>query len=158
MAFIVAVPTLLIVFARAKAALVFVSLCLGSVLSVFVGDTALDMVQTFVRGYSPTTQAIVQFGLLLLPMLLTILFLSRTVRGSKWIINIFPALLTGLMTLYLVVPLLPPGTMYGIYGTTIWEQLTQYQAILVGTAALATLAQLWASGGTLRHKRARRSK
>lgn len=153
LAIIVFVPTALIVLARAKAALVFMALCVGSVLSVLVGDAALDMVQLFARSYSATTQSWVQLGLLLAPALLTILFLSRTVSGSKWFINLFPALLTGVLTVFLVVPLLPPGTMNAIYATDVWDQLTQYQAILIGVAAVSSLAQLWAGGASVRSKK-----
>lgn len=152
MALIVAVPTLLIVVLRAKAALVFMALCVGAVLSTFVGDSALDMVQTFVRGYNTNTQALVQIGLLVLPMLLTLLFLSRTLSSSKTLINIFPALLTGVVTLLLVAPLLPPGTANGLYGTEAWNQLTAYQAAIVSVAALSSLAQLWSGGHGAREK------
>lgn len=153
MGLIVAVPTLLIILTRSKAALVFMALCVGSVLSVLVGDTALDMVQLFVRDYSVTTQAGVQLGLLLAPALLTLLFLNRSVKGSKWILNIFPALLTGIATLYLVVPLLTEGAKFAIYDTQAWTELYQYQAILISAAALSSLVQLWAGGKAARHKR-----
>lgn len=129
MALIVAVPALLIVLARAKAALVFMALCVGTVLSTFVGDSALDMVQTFFKGYNTTTQAIVQIGLLVLPMLLTLLFLAKTLSSSQFLINIFPAILTGVTVLLLVTPLLPAGTMNSIYGTEVWSQLTAYQLL-----------------------------
>lgn len=152
MALIVAVPTLLITLLRVKAAFVFMALCVGLVLSTFVGDSALDMVQTFVRGYNTTTQSIVQIGLLVVPMLLTLLFLARTLAASKLFINLFPAALTGVVTLLAITPLLPPGTMNSIYGTEIWTQLTQYQAALVSVAALSSLAQLWSGGHAARTK------
>ena len=88
MALIVAAPTILIVLTRTKAALVFMALCVGSVLTTFVGDTALDMVQLFTRSYSQTTLAGVKLGLLILPALLTMLYLSRMVAGSKMIMNL----------------------------------------------------------------------
>jgi hypothetical protein len=153
LALLVVIPTALIVLARVKAAFVFMALCVGSVLSVSVGDAALDMVQTFVRGYSTTTASFVQLGLLLIPALLTLLFLSRTVSGSKWLLNLPPAILTGLMTLYLTVPLLPPGTNHAIYGTDIWSKLDQYQALLIAVAAIFSLTQLWAGGTAARHKK-----
>ncbi len=152
-ALIVAAPTLLIMLTRTKAALVFMALCVGSVLATFVGDTALDMVQLFTRSYSQTTMASVQIGLLVVPALLTMLFLGRMVAGSKMLMNLFPALLAGVMTLYLIVPYLPEGTRYGIQDTTIWIQVVQYQAILVSAAALISLGQLWAGGVSARQKK-----
>lgn len=158
MAGIVAITTLLIVLARTKAALVFMALCVGAVLSNYVGDTALDMAQLFIKGYTETTGALVQIGLLLLPVLLTLLFLSRTISSSKFILNIFPALLTGIAVLFLVVPLLPPGTSGSIYATDTWNQLAQYQAALLSAAALLSLAQLWAGGHASRIKDKRHKK
>lgn len=152
MAVIAGVPALLIMVARAKAGLVFMSLAVGSVLSIFVGDTSLEMVQTFMRGFNTTTQSIVQIGLLLAPMLLTLLFLRHTLSSSKMLFNLLPAVLTGVTTLFLLVPLLPPGTMYQIYGTSFWNQLAQYQAALISAGALVSLAQLWAGGHSLKVK------
>ena len=156
MGLIVAVPALLIVLSGTKAALVFMALCVGSVLSTLVGDTALDMVQLFTRSYSQGTLAGVKIGLLMLPALLTILFLSRTLAGSKKITNIFPALLTGLMALFLTVPFLPDTAMEGVYSTDVWNQLAQYQPIIVSVAVLLTLGQLWAGGASLRHRNKRK--
>lgn len=151
MALIVAAPTILIVLTRTKAALVFMALCVGSVLTTFVGDTALDMVQLFTRSYSQTTLAGVKLGLLILPALLTMLFLSRMVAGSKMIMNLLPALLTGIVTLYLVVPVLPDGVSGSIMANSVWTELVQYQSILVGATSLISLGQLWASGASARH-------
>ncbi len=158
MAIIGLVPVLLIVLARVKAAFVFMSLAVGVILSNYVGDTALDMVQTFVRGYNATTQSMVQIGLLIVPVLLTLLFLNRSLSNNKTIINIFPAILTGLTVLFLVVPLLPPGTSNGIYGNSIWLRLGSYQAALISAAALISLAQLWGSGHGSRDKDKKKKK
>lgn len=155
MAIIVAVPTLAITLFRVKAALVFMALCTGSVLSLLVGDAAQDMVQTFSSSYNTTTESFILLALLLAPVLLTLLFLNRTVSGSKLLINIFPAFLTGVTALFLVVPLLPDGTKVGIYNTATWDQLVQYQAILIGVAVSFSLGQLWAGGNSARHKKSK---
>jgi hypothetical protein len=157
-ALIAVAPTVLIALARARAAFVFMALCVGSVLSAFVGDQALDMVQLFARNYSAATQAGVAIGLLIAPALLTILFLNRTVSGSKWLINIIPAFLTGVTTLFLTVPLLSDGTQNAIYGTDLWGQLTRYQPLLIGAAALTSLIQLWAGGKAAKLKKNKHKK
>jgi hypothetical protein len=158
MAIIAGVPALLIVVTRTKAVFAFMALCVGVVLSTYVGDAAMDMVQTFIRNYNTTSQAAIQIGLLLAPMLLTILFLSRTLSKSKLVINLFPAILTGVATLFLVVPLLSPGTRGAVYATSIWDQVSQYQAAFISAAALIGLAQLWASGHGAKVKDKKKSK
>lgn len=158
MAAVVVVPVLLMFITGSKAASVFLALCAGSVLSTYVGDTALDMVQTFVRGYNETTMAAVEIGLLVFPALLTMLFLGRSQHGSQKIINIFPAVLTGMVALFMVVPLLPSATMKSVQATEAWQQLYAYQAIFVGAAVLFSLFQLWASGSSSRHKKGKHGK
>ncbi len=152
---IVAVPAILITLVGANAGMVFLSLCVGSLLSSFVGDAALDMVQTLVSGYNPTTQAFVQLGLLLLPVLLTLLFLGRSVFGSSKLMNLFPAILTGIMILFLAVPLLPEGTRYGIYGTQVWQEIIKYQALFIGAVCLFSLGQLWSNGRPAKDKKSK---
>lgn len=153
MALIAGIPVALILLLRVKAAMVFMALCAGSVLSTFVSDAALDLLQMFDRSYSSTTEAVVQIGLLLLPALLTIVFLRFTVAGSAFVFNLLPSILTGVMTLLLVVPLLPPGTSNGVTGTNIWDQIVQYQAVLVGSAVFISVMQLWSGGRSARHKK-----
>lgn len=153
MALIAGIPFALICLLRVKAAMVFMALCAGSVLTTYVSDAALDLMQMFVRNYSDSTQAFVQIGLLLLPAVLTLIFLRATVSGSGFVLNLLPAILTGIVTLYLVVPLLPPGTSNSITGTSIWDQLIQFQAVLVGSAVLFSVLQLWSGGRAARHKR-----
>ncbi|MCA9329646.1 hypothetical protein KDA11_03290 [Candidatus Saccharibacteria bacterium] len=155
---IVGAPVALIVLSRTKAALVFMALCVGSVLSTFVGDSALDMIQLFTRSYGATVSSSVQIGLLVAPALLTILFLGKTIRGSKALLNIFPAFLTGVMTLYLVTPNLPKSVRLAILATDIWRDLSQYQAIIVSTVVLLSLSQLWASGAAGRSRHLKKSK
>lgn len=153
MAAIVAVPAVLVTLLRVKAAYVFMSLCVGSVLSLFVGDAALDMAQTFMKSYSPTTEAIIQVGLLLAPVVLTIIFLTRSVSRSSWLINLLPAVLTGVVLLLLVVPFLSDATQSAIYATNVWSQLSQYQPIIVSVAVFMSLAQLWSTGKPPKDKR-----
>lgn len=153
MAIIAVVPFALICIFRAKAALVFMALCAGSVLTTFVSKTGLDLFQAFARSYSATTQSVVQISLLLLPAVLTILFLRATVSGTSFILNLLPAALTSIMTLYLVVPLLPPGTSNAVTGTSLWGQLVQYQAVIVGSAVVVSVLQLWSGSRSARHKK-----
>ena len=153
MALITAVPIVLMLVLRTKAALVFMALCAGSVLATFASKATLDLVQTFYSNYSYTAESVVLIALLVLPALLTIIFLRRTVTGPTFMINIVPTVLTGITALLLVVPLLPPGVRFSIFRTDIWGQLVQYQGVIVGAAVFMSCLQLWASSKGLKHKK-----
>ena len=56
MALITAVPIVLMLVLRTKAALVFMALCAGSVLATFASKATLDLVQTFYSNYSYTAE------------------------------------------------------------------------------------------------------
>lgn len=146
-------PILLITIFKAKASIVFLALCAGSVLTTFVGDAVLDLIQLFVRNYSDGLQVGISLALLLVPALLTILFVRGTVSGAKFVTNIILAVLTGVMTLYLAVPQLPKSIQNDIIGSSIWPTLLQYQGVLVGSAVFMSLMQLWVSGRSARHKK-----
>lgn len=158
MGLIALVPVALILVTRTKAAFVFMALTVGFALSSFVGDQALDMVQLFTRSYSQSTQTAVQIGLIAAPVLLTILFLSKTVTAAKVLFNIPPAMLTGITALFMIAPLLPDVIQNDVYGTSLWDQLVKYQPMLIGAGAFLCLLQMWATGASLRHKRRERHK
>ena len=152
-ALIAIVPVALMLLFRTKAALVFMALCAGSILATFSSKAVLDLTQMFYSNYSYVAESFVLITLLLLPALLTIVLLRRTVTGPTFIINIVPTILTGVTALLLVVPLLPPGVRYSIFKTEIWGQLVQYQGVIVGAAVFMSCLQLWASSKGLKHKK-----
>lgn len=146
LAAIVLVPVLVLLVLRINAALVFLSLCLGDVLVQFVGNDAKD----FFSMLSPTGRDIqpdnhmVSLVLLLLPTVLTAIFMIRTVRGKgRLLLNMLPAAGVGLLGALLVVPLLSPGLSHNIVRSDLWSEVQQAQDLIVGTSALVCLLVLW---------------
>lgn len=144
---IVLIPVIVLMFLRVNATLVFLSLCLGNILVQFVAPDANSFFQLFsarVPDEVGTGNDIVKIALLLLPVLLTSIFMIRTVQGKiKLALNLIPAAGVGLLGALLVVPLLPPGTSYGITGSELWQQVLMSQNLIVGVSALACLLVLW---------------
>lgn len=133
---LLAVPVVLLFLLKVNAALVFLSLCLGDVLVQFAGHDAASIIAGASTSAYATTSTI-QLGLLLAPVILTILFMLGTVHGqSKRILNLLPAIGVGLLTLLLVVPLLPPGLHYNIVHSSLWQNIQTYES---GIVALSTL-------------------
>lgn len=147
LALIVFLPVAFILFFRINAALVFLSLCLGYILMQFVAPDANSFFELFnakIPENNDQSSDIVKLVLLLLPAVLTSIFMIRTVIGTaKQFLNVLPALGVGLLGALLVVPLLPPGLSHNIVDSELWDQLLKAQNLIVGASALSCLLVLW---------------
>lgn len=145
---IVLVPVLFLILLRVNATLVFLSLCLGSVLVTYVVGDANSLVDWLSTSNATpkinTSQDNIKLVLLLLPVALTSIFMIRTVKGtSRQVMNALPAVGVGLLGALLVVPLLPPGLAHNIVRTDLWDQLHKAQDIIIGGSAVVCLLVLW---------------
>ena len=147
LAAIMAVPVVAILLLRINAALVFMALCLGSVLTQFVADDAgwlMTLASPTVPQAGSLTESSVKLGLLLLPPILTAVFMIRTVRGSgRLLLNALPAVGVGLLGALLIVPMLPAGTAIPILASPLWQEVVKLQDLIVGSSAMVCLLVLW---------------
>lgn len=145
---IVLVPAILLMVLRINAALVFLSLCLGDVLVQFVANDTSNFL-TLHANQVPQQAAnagndTIKLVLLLLPVVLTTVFMIRTVRGNgRLILNVLPSAGVGLLGALLVVPLLPLGLSHNIVNASLWSQVIRAQDLIVGASALVCLLVLW---------------
>lgn len=144
---IVVVPVVIIMVLRINAALVFLSLCLGDVLVQFVSGDTDSFMSLFSSSHAvshvATNHNYVKVGLLLLPVLLTMLFMIKTVRGIKLALNLLPAAGVGLLGALLAVPLLSAGLKGSVTHTQLWTQAQRAEDLIVGVSALLCLLMLW---------------
>ena len=146
---IIAAPVLFLLIFRINAALVFLSLCLGDVLVQFVAGDAKSFFNLLssqrVTATPPHASAqLVQLMLLLVPVVLTMIFMIRTVNGyGRLALNVLPSVGVGLLGALLIVPLLSPGLSHNIVGSSLWDQVTKAQDLIVGMSALVCLLVLW---------------
>jgi len=144
---IVLAPVLLLMLLRVNATLVFLSLCLGNVLVQFVAPDANSFMTLFsahVPHGADTGNNFMKIVLLLLPVVLTLVFMIRTVRGKgKLALNAFPSAGVGLLGALLVVPLLPASMSDSILSSSLWLQVQRAQDLIVGGSALVCLLVLW---------------
>lgn len=145
---IVLAPVVLLMVLRINAALVFLSLCLGDVLVQFVAHDAHDFLALFSASHAGVTiqgtNNNIKLALLLLPVVLTTIFMIRTVRGhGRLLLNALPSAGVGLLGALLIVPLLPPGLAHNIVGSTLWSEIQRAQDLIVGASALVCLLVLW---------------
>ena len=141
---ILAVPVVLMTVLRINAPLVFLSACLGTVLVRFVGPDALDLVHLFSPKSGNITESTLQLVLLLVPVVLTMLFMIRSVKPNRVVLNILPAAGASFLLLVLIEPLLSPGLIGTITASPLWVQIEKVQDLVVGVSALICLFFLWA--------------
>lgn len=145
---LVLIPVAILMLLRINAALVFLSLCLGNVLVQFVAKDTITYL-TLHSNQLPAQAAnandsTVKLILLLLPVLLTTIFMIRTVNGrSHLILNALPAIGVGILGALLVVPLLSPGLAHNIVASSLWSDIKKSQDVIVGASALVCLIVLW---------------
>ncbi|HUD10364.1 MAG TPA: hypothetical protein VMR28_01685 [Candidatus Saccharimonadales bacterium] len=143
LALTVLVPIIVAVILRVNAAVLFMSLCVGEVLVLFVAGNA----DSFASAVSPTGNvgiSTMRIGLLLLPPALTIIFMLHSINGStKVAMNVIPAIGAGLLLALLLEPLLAPGIRAGIQHSALWHQFSSAQSLVVGLGALFSLMFLW---------------
>jgi len=148
LAALVIVPMLVLLLLRVNATLVFLSLCLGDVLTQFVAADANELIGLLsasnAQVHLSSTNNTLKIMLLLLPAVLTTVFMIRTVRGRfRLLLNALPAVGVGLLGALLIVPLLPPGLAYNIIASPLWGQVHRAQDLIVGSTALVCLLVLW---------------
>lgn len=157
---IVIIPLIVLMVLRINAALVFLSLCLGDVLIQFVaGDTnyfiSFLSSNSVSQSLPSANDHIIKIGLLLLPVILTSIFMIHTVKGIRLILNILPAAGVGLLGGLLTVPLLTSSLSKSIVSSSLWVQATRAEDLIVGASALICLLAIWLqrpkSGHTDKH-------
>ncbi|MGH7142075.1 MAG: hypothetical protein ACREF5_01200 [Candidatus Saccharimonadales bacterium] len=139
---LVIVPTAVLMFFRINATMVFLGLCLGYVLTQFLGSDAKSFADTFLSSATVST-SVMKLVLLIFPAFFTAFFMIHTVRGSRLVLNALPSLSVGCLLALLVVPLLPTATSHAIIGTSLWQQASRLQDIIIGLGALVSLLFLY---------------
>ncbi len=142
-AIVAAIPVILILLLRVNAGLVFLSACAGTLIAKYFGQD----VETFARGFiaQPGVSLLSSTRLLLiiLPVLVTIIALRRTVAGAQHLINLIVALATGLSLIFLAFPYLSSGTAGTIRQVPFWSTAEQMQGTIIGATAFLSLIMLW---------------
>ncbi len=142
-ALLIGLPVVIIFLLRANAAVVFLALCAGSVLTQFVSGDSSSVFNSIIPASGTINFAIVQLSLLFAPAFFTALFMRKGVSGAKAMINLVPAAATGVVGALLAVPLLPGGIQHNIVATNVWSNIRQYQSVIVSAAVIVSVLSLW---------------
>jgi len=135
----------LFVLLRVNAAMVFLSLCLGSILVQYVGTQANDLLKLITPRAGSLSASSVELGFLFVPAIITSIVTVFSLRGRlKALLNGVPALAAGALAVLLSVPLLTPGLRHTLETQSAWHYISNLQALIVGVGATISLLFLWA--------------
>ncbi len=142
-AILVLAPAALALLLRVSAALLFLNLCVGELLVQNIANDAFTLVTSTTAHAGSFSHSTVELGLLLAPVVLTMIFMFHSLHGPKALLNIIPALGFGLMSALLIEPLLSPGFQKTLEHAAAWHQVIQARAFIVALSALIALLFLW---------------
>jgi hypothetical protein len=137
-------PAIIIYLLSVNGAAMFLSLCLGYVLYAFDSHNAMSVAQSLDAHHLSThlkpSDIFINLVLLLGPAVITLVTQIHSMRGSRKLLNLLPAIFCGLFVALLIVPVLPVSLAEAIAKTAYWGKLVHYQAEIVGFgAAIAIL-------------------
>ena len=140
---LILLPPLLTYFLKSNAALSFLALCTGFVLSTSViGDLKHLLSETDLSVTDDTLAAII----LVLPFVITLLLSRhRTGKGMLMYLQLAAALAGGGLLALSIGPLLT-STQFSVVDSSFWSQLQKIQAGIIGIGALISLVLVWLGG------------
>ena len=131
---------LLILLLRVPASVAFFSLLVGQLLAT----EASSDVYEFIGGILNVKDIkYIQIALLVLPLLLTILFLRGRVKKSQLLIEAIPALFVALVAVLLAYPLIPE--LQSVVDSATQNKSEQYRSVILLGAAVSGLFSTWMS-------------
>ncbi len=139
-----AVPVVLILFLKTNTAVVFFSLCAGSVLVNYGAVSVLTFADSFSANPSAGLDGVIRVGLLLLPAVFSTLLLRKSFPTSKIVLFAPPAVAVGLTGLLLAVPVLPGGIQHNVMQSNVWDQVNKFRDIIILGSFAVSLLALWA--------------
>lgn len=129
-----------LLFLRVPSSIAFFSLLVGQLLATEAGADVYDFVGSLLR--IPELRYI-QITLLLLPLLLTILFLRGSVSKAKLLIEIVPCLFVALVVLLLLYPLIPE--LQNAANNATGRKIEDLKGVIIIAASVSGLISAWAS-------------
>ncbi|HEV7454598.1 MAG TPA: hypothetical protein VGO07_05050 [Candidatus Saccharimonadales bacterium] len=148
----IAVPVLAMTILRVNAAMVFLSLALGTMLVQFLAPFAKDLTNIITPRTGSVSDSTITLGFLLAPAIITAIFTVLSVSGRvKVMVNALPAAASGLLAVLLAVPLLPKNLSAGLESQHAWHILSNAQPLVVGVGAVMSLLFLWTQRSSSKH-------
>ena len=139
---LIAAPPVLLFLLKSSPPAAFLSLCAGALLAIYAGDDLVRQVDGVAPQWADGNAWIVV--LVVVPVIASLFLMRKSVlRRSKFLIQIVPALCTGLLLAILVVDNLSPSLRVGFTSLDLWRYLHNGAATIVAAGAITSLFFLW---------------
>ncbi len=151
---LIAAPVLLTYFLKSDAALSFLALCAGFVLSTSVVTDLKHLLSETNLSLTDKTLALI---LLLVPLILTLLTTRRSAgKGFKLYLHLLTAVCVGGLLALSLGPIINTASSVDLAHSQVWDKLQNAQSILIGAGAFLSLILVWHKslkhGSSKKHK------
>ena len=133
-------PVLLALILRVHATHVFTAIVSGWLLSQTLAPTVGLLLSMTIKSGSPDLWS--KIGLLVLPLVVTLLVLRKSMKKSL-LLQFVPLLASGLLFTVLLLELIPQPFQSAVYMNQIGAQLRQSGDLVIGGSVLINLALMW---------------
>lgn len=151
-------PLLLGLLLRVSATHLFFSVMAGELLGRYFGHDVGRYIQDYVYAMAPAEYG--EVVLLVIPLVLTAIFLRGSLSKGKTILHIVPLLITGVVFTAFILPVLPASLQAQVAHTQPGSELLHVNRAIIGSVVLVQLIALWVlnRGGDKRYGRGKRRK
>ncbi|MDQ3158602.1 MAG: hypothetical protein M3P98_00505 [bacterium] len=154
---IVAFPLVLGLAFRVKATHIFFSVMAGELIARYFGESGELALKAMTN--SDDVYSYGEAVLLMLPIILTALFLKGTLSRSKTILHALPLTITGVVFAAFLIPILPLSAQDFLGQSEVGKQIINLNGAIIGTVIVIQLLDLWFVNADEKHsKRGRKKK
>ena len=138
---IIAAPALVTYLLKSDAALSFLALCAGFVLSTSVVTDLKHLLSETNLSLTDKTLALI---LLLVPLVITLLTSRRSAgKGFKLYLHLLTAICVGGLLVLSLGPIINSSSQIDLAHSGVWDKLQNAQSIIIGAGALLSLFLIW---------------
>lgn len=137
---IAAAPVLLAIFLGVNSVLLFLSVAVGIILQSTLTDSAGLALAAFTQQ---TTNTPASIGLIVAPVLLTLIFLRRSAKAGAVVLQLIPLVLTGAMFGYVMLGVIGDPLRSQVYDSQFGVTIKQASDVVIATAAGVNLLLAW---------------
>jgi hypothetical protein len=138
---IIGLPLFLGFIGRVNTSYLFFSLLAGELLARYFGDDAELVLRSINRN--DTFVAYAHLVVLIIPVILTSIFLRKTLSRGRLIVHFIPFLITGLVFAAFALPLLPVSVQQDLRTVSFGQQLLNSSEVIIGAVVFVQLITLW---------------
>lgn len=140
---IIVIVLAIITILRINAIYLYFSLAVGYVLTNTISSDTNSLMSLFSSSSSPTILNNIKLIILFVPVVATALFMFRSIKKKKIIINLLPSIAFIILGLFLVIPLMTSSSSSFITSSSYWSNIVKAKDLLIEMSALITLTIMY---------------